>query len=69
MAHKYFYSTKTLSPTIKHILTGGAIGEKASVKGWVRSLRKQKNICFANITDGTNLQGIQVILNESQLNK
>lgn len=60
------YSTTAVKPllpkTIKSLLTQDTT--QATVRGWVRSVRKQKQVCFATINDGSNLKGIQVILNE-----
>jgi asparaginyl-tRNA synthetase len=58
-----------LNSTIKQLLRGDSLGTKVVVKGWVRSIRKQKNICFANVSDGTTLPGIQAILKEDQTHK
>lgn len=32
------------------------------VKGWVRTLRKQKTLAFVEVNDGSNLGGIQCVL-------
>jgi 3-oxoacyl-(acyl-carrier-protein) synthase len=32
------------------------------VKGWVRTLRKQKTLAFVEVNDGSNLSGIQCVL-------
>lgn len=36
--------------------------EKVSVKGWVRTVRKQKTLAFVEINDGSNMGGIQCVL-------
>lgn len=33
-----------------------------TINGWVRSCRKQKNISFAVVNDGSNVQGIQAVV-------
>lgn len=35
------------------------------VAGWVKSIRKQKNISFVDINDGSHIHSLQVILDES----
>ena len=59
-----YSTTKQLLPskTIKTLLTEDAT--QVAVRGWVRSVRKQKQVSFATINDGSNLKGIQAILNE-----
>merc|ERR1719162_2407024 len=36
--------------------------EPVLVKGWVRTLRKQKTVAFVEVNDGSNLKGIQCVL-------
>lgn len=38
------------------------VGEKVQVRGWVRTLRNQKQFCFLQVNDGSNLSGIQVVI-------
>ena len=37
-------------------------GARITVNGWVRSCRKQKNITFAVINDGSNTNGVQAVV-------
>lgn len=62
-------ATKSLLPnkTIKTLLKEDAVN--VAVRGWVRSVRKQKQVCFATVNDGSNLKGIQAILNEEEAEK
>lgn len=39
-----------------------AIGEKVVVQGWARSKRSFKDFSFVVVNDGSNLNGIQVVL-------
>ena len=32
------------------------------VKGWVRTVRKQKTLAFVEVNDGSNLSGLQCVL-------
>ena len=36
--------------------------EQVSIKGWVRTVRKQKTLAFVEVNDGSNLSGIQCVL-------
>lgn len=35
--------------------------EKLRVKGWIRSLRKAKQVCFIDLNDGSSFGGLQVV--------
>lgn len=41
------------------------IGKEAIIKGWVRTVRHQKNVSFIDVNDGSNLGGIQVVADAS----
>ncbi|CAM0135988.1 asparaginyl-tRNA synthetase [Umbelopsis sp. WA50703] len=56
-----------LPKTIKSILQDQAVSDaQVSVNGWIRSVRSQKQVSFANVNDGSNLKGIQAILTPEQ---
>lgn len=38
------------------------IGEKATVCGWIKAIRKYKNMCFIELNDGTCLQNLQLVI-------
>ena len=46
-------------------LTTKQVGEKITVKGWIRSVRSQKDFSFITINDGSTLAGLQVIYEAS----
>ena len=49
---------------IKLILNQGEyVGKKITVCGWVRAVRKSKNMCFVEINDGTSLKNLQLVVN------
>lgn len=48
--------------------TPSLIGQPVTVKGWVRTVRKQKKFCFLEINDGSTLSNLQVVLDESAVN-
>lgn len=39
-----------------------ASDEAVSIKGWVRTVRKQKTLAFVEVNDGSNMGGIQCVL-------
>jgi asparaginyl-tRNA synthetase len=57
-----------LPPTISQLLKSGAeprtsdTTSKTTVSGWIKSIRKQKNVSFAVITDGSSDKGLQAVL-------
>jgi asparaginyl-tRNA synthetase len=63
-------STKTealsdVSPKIlKRVKTADAApsDEDVAIKGWVRTVRKQKTLAFVEVNDGSSLSGIQCVL-------
>ncbi|KAI7853107.1 asparaginyl-tRNA synthetase [Circinella umbellata] len=74
--NRRFYTTESpfSSPTIRSLLLANnkhnnETDESVTVHGWVRSVRKQKQISFANINDGSCVKGLQAILNPEQAEK
>ncbi|KAL4067067.1 hypothetical protein V8B97DRAFT_1874355 [Scleroderma yunnanense] len=70
MIYKRFASTSawTLPPTIRQLLSSGHNTEsKVQVHGWIKSVRRQKNIAFAVLNDGSCASGLQAVLHNSQL--
>ena len=49
---------------LKRVKTAGATpsDEVVSVKGWVRTVRKQKTLAFVEVNDGSSLSGIQCVM-------
>jgi len=53
----------SLSPTIRQLLDSRpGIERIITVSGWIKSVRRQKNVAFAAITDGSDAKGIQAVL-------
>jgi asparaginyl-tRNA synthetase len=52
-----------LPPTIRQLLAHPSPAEpsKITVSGWIKSVRKQKNVAFAVLTDGSCKQGLQAV--------
>ncbi|KAF9448134.1 asparaginyl-tRNA synthetase [Macrolepiota fuliginosa MF-IS2] len=56
-----------LPQTIRQLLSSnGQENTTASVTGWIKSIRKQKNITFAVVSDGTTAEGLQAVVLKKQ---
>ncbi|KXN84633.1 Asparagine--tRNA ligase [Leucoagaricus sp. SymC.cos] len=52
-----------LPPTIRQLLSSSKEEiPGASVTGWIKSIRKQKNITFGVVSDGTTAEGLQAVV-------
>lgn len=64
-----FTSHSCLPPTIKQILSFTPSTShrqhdhdtSTTVHGWIKSVRRQKNVSFAIVNDGTTLKGLQAV--------
>ncbi len=54
---------------IKEILQTTATEQEITVKGWVRSKRDSKAVCFIALNDGSCMSNIQVIINKEIANE
>lgn len=53
----------TIIPRVKTVdATKSTDGSPVLVKGWVRTVRKQKTLAFVEVNDGSNMKGIQCVL-------
>lgn len=52
----------TIIPRVKACDATEATEGPVLIKGWVRTLRKQKEVAFVQINDGSNLNGIQCVV-------
>ena len=53
---------------IKNILNNEKyINTNTTICGWIKSIRKSKNICFIELNDGTTLNNIQLVINDKEL--
>ncbi|KAJ2385212.1 asparaginyl-tRNA synthetase [Coemansia sp. RSA 2559] len=57
----------SLTPTLHSTIKTGTLGSEVTVSGWVRSVRVQKRIAFAEVSDGSTLRGIQIIMDDPQM--
>ncbi|XP_059050222.1 probable asparagine--tRNA ligase, mitochondrial [Achroia grisella] len=47
---------------IASVLENATVGEDTEVKGWVKNLRVQKHLIFADVSDGSCAQKLQIII-------
>ena len=52
-------------PFIKNLLKDKPINSIVAVKGWVRTKRESKNFCFVEINDGSTINNLQIIINDT----
>ena len=55
---------RSLPRTIKQLKTLDCVGE-ASVQGWIKSIRRHKNVSFIALDDGSDSEGMQLVLESS----
>ncbi|MDE6200440.1 MAG: asparagine--tRNA ligase [Clostridiales bacterium] len=53
---------------LKEIRSGALVGKKVTVCGWVRTSRDSKNVAFAELNDGTELNHTQVVFDKAKFN-
>ena len=53
---------ETVIPRVKTSAATAPTEGPVLVKGWVRTVRKQKTLAFVEVNDGSNLGGIQCVL-------
>lgn len=58
-----------LGPTISQLLSRPTVNAPVSITGWIKSVRRQKRVSFAVITDGSNTKGLQAVFTDSDMTK
>lgn len=66
---KFNYSSSTLPLTIKSILKKSPSSSPVTVFGWIKTVRIQKKIAFAELTDGSQYPGLQLVFLQPSLAK
>ncbi|EGX46971.1 hypothetical protein AOL_s00097g210 [Orbilia oligospora ATCC 24927] len=60
-------TANALPTTVRELLlTQNDIKDQAAIKGWIQTIRKQKGVCFATVTDGSTAQTVQVVMTPEQ---
>ncbi|MGQ9863266.1 MAG: asparagine--tRNA ligase [Bacteroidia bacterium] len=54
-------------PSMAEIYRDPPLGETLSVSGWIRTRRSSKKVSFLELTDGSTLRALQVVLNHEQI--
>ncbi|MBI9105964.1 MAG: asparagine--tRNA ligase [Spirochaetales bacterium] len=57
-----------MRPSIKEILAMKPEEKSRTVSGWVRTRRDSKNVCFFELSDGSCLKNLQVIVDKEKYN-
>ncbi|PVV01275.1 hypothetical protein BB560_004314 [Smittium megazygosporum] len=57
----YNPNSSFLPLTIKDVLKTAALDSSVSLKGWVKFIRKQKNMTFVSISDGSTTESVQLL--------
>jgi hypothetical protein len=55
-------TTPTVLKRVKTLHAVDPTEEAVIVKGWVKTIRKQKTVAFVQVNDGSNLKGIQCVV-------
>lgn len=60
-------------PTIRQLLVPGFSAQKQPVQtqlevcGWIKSVRRQKNVSFAVVSDGSSSRGLQAVFSKDTI--
>ncbi|GAO47947.1 hypothetical protein G7K_2142-t1 [Saitoella complicata NRRL Y-17804] len=60
-------SPRIFPPTINELAAAPLPEDEVTVTGWVRTVRKLKNVAFASVNDGSSGANMQVVLKHDQL--
>ncbi|KAH9901343.1 asparaginyl-tRNA synthetase [Cubamyces lactineus] len=71
LARRCFSSAASLPPTIRQLLATPPSAPAAAIQinGWVKSIRRQKKVAFAVISDGSSEPGLQAVFTDVTLAK
>lgn len=64
-------TTNTSPKILRRVKTVDAAPSEGdvSIKGWVRTVRKQKTLAFVEVNDGSSLSGIQCVLSFDEIDE
>ncbi len=49
------------APNICQLLAASHHAQEVTISGWIKSIRRQKNVSFAVVTDGSSAIGLQAV--------
>ena len=70
-ARRLYSSSSSLPSTIRQLIAAPKFtgNSPIEVQGWVQSIRKQKKVAFAVISDGSSHSGLQAVFTDVNLAK
>lgn len=60
---------KSVREVLSVSATASALHRQVKVNGWVRTLRKQKGNTFINLNDGSSADGVQIVVENGEVEK
>jgi asparaginyl-tRNA synthetase len=69
LSRRLLSTAARLRPTIRQLLQPERAHDVVDVHGWVKSVRRQKRVAFAAISDGSCEQGLQAVFGDPELAK
>ena len=71
IARRFLSASTPLAPTIRQLLAQPPRPPSVAVQvnGWVKSIRRQKKVAFAVISDGSSDKGLQAVFTDVNLAK
>ena len=71
LARRFLSTSASLPPTIRQLLATPPPPHAAAIQvnGWVKSIRRQKKVAFAVISDGSSEPGLQAVFTDVDLAK
>jgi len=67
--HPGLYEPRSLRPTIADLYDNPPLNETLTISGWIRTRRSTKAVSFAEITDGSTLRSLQVVLPHDKISR
>jgi asparaginyl-tRNA synthetase len=67
--HPGLYEPRSLRPTIADLYDNPPLNETLTISGWIRTRRSTKAVSFAEITDGSTLRSLQIVLPHDKISR
>ena len=58
-----------IQPEIRQLLKDGQPGQPATVRGWIRTSRGNKNVLFVEVSDGSTIHNLQVVARPDEVDE
>lgn len=69
LKHPGLYEPRSLRPTIADLYDNPPLNETLTISGWIRTRRSTKAVSFAEITDGSTLRSLQIVLPHDKISR